>query len=109
MARTTDLTTLTTDPMARRPPLGPTTDPVGTDTGTVDKVSPTTRPPRAGLSRQRRNAADEHGQRFDWAAFLDGVGDFQQLRDSLPEDETDENRGQLFEVVDSGGWAETRA
>mgnify|MGYP000728306602 FL=1 len=81
-------------------------------------------------------AVDEHGQRFDWAEFLARVSeietadpqdaayharvivdlvreqvpasDFRQLRDALPEDEDDENWGQLFEVVDSGGWAETR-
>lgn len=81
-------------------------------------------------------AVDEHGQRFDWTEFLARVADiehadpqdaayharvivdlvreqvapsdFQQLRDALPEDEDDENWGQLFDVVDSGGWAETR-
>ena len=81
-------------------------------------------------------AVDEHGQRFDWAEFLDRVAeienaerqdaayharvvvdlvreqvpgsDFQQLRDALPEDEDDENWAQLFDVVDGGGWAEAR-
>jgi uncharacterized protein (DUF2267 family) len=81
-------------------------------------------------------AVHEHGQRFDWEEFLDRVSertgtdptevayharvvvdfveskvpgsDFQQLRDSLPEDEDDENWGKLFEVVDAGGWSETK-
>jgi uncharacterized protein (DUF2267 family) len=80
-------------------------------------------------------AVDEHGQRFDWAEFVDRVvaitgadpadaayrarvivdlvsevvpaSDFQQLRDQLPESEDDENWGQLFDVVDAGGWQET--
>ncbi|MFD1686195.1 DUF2267 domain-containing protein [Halobellus litoreus] len=80
-------------------------------------------------------AVHEHGQRFDWTEFLDRVSriehtdraeaayharvvvdlvhslvpesDFQQLRDSLPEAEDEEDWGQLFEVVDAGGWKET--
>lgn len=76
----------------------------------------------------------EHGQRFDWREFLDRVteiegvdrpeaayharvvvdlvasqvpaSDFQQLRDQLPESRDDEDWGQLFEVVDAGGWGE---
>lgn len=74
-------------------------------------------------------AVHEHGQRFDWAEFVERVSeiegtdpadaayharvvvdlvneqvpasDFQQLRDMLPEGETDENWGKLFEVVDA--------
>lgn len=80
------------------------------------------------------SAVDAHGQRFDWREFLDRVAeiehvepqdaayharviidlvesivpasDFQQLRDALPEDPDDENWGQLFEIVDAGGWSE---
>ena len=80
-------------------------------------------------------APEEHGQRFDWSTFVARVAeiertegtdaayharlivdlvhdlvpesDFQQLRDQLPEGETDENWGELFEVVDAGGWRET--
>jgi uncharacterized protein (DUF2267 family) len=80
------------------------------------------------------DAVAEHGQRFDWSAYLDRVtaisgadprdaayqarvvvdlvstlvpeSDFQQLRDQLPESEDDENWGKLFEVVDAGGWRE---
>ncbi len=79
-------------------------------------------------------AVHEHGQRFDWREFVSRVSeiegvdrpeaayharvivdltstivppsDFQQLRDQLPESEDDENWGQLFEVVDAGGWSE---
>jgi len=79
-------------------------------------------------------AVREHGQRFDWREFVERVGDvenadptdaayharvivdlvhslvpesdFQQLRDSLPESEDDENWRKLFEVVDAGGWSE---
>ncbi len=32
--------------------------------------------------------------------------DFQELRDSLPESEDDENWRKLFEIVDAGGWGE---
>ena len=74
----------------------------------------------------------EHGQRFDWPAYLDRVSeiagedradaayharvvidlvrevvpesDFRQLRDELPERKGD--WGNLFEVVDAGGWHE---
>ena len=79
-------------------------------------------------------AVREHGQRFDWHEFVDRVSeieeadpadaayharvvvdlvetlvpasDFRQLRDSLPESEGEENWGQLFELVDAGGWTE---
>ena len=82
-------------------------------------------------------AVDEHGQRFDWHEFLDRVSeieqtdradaalharvvadlaasivpesDLRQLRDQLPEAESDESWGQLFELVDAGGWEATRA
>jgi len=78
-------------------------------------------------------AVREHGQRFDWRDFVSRVADeeravpseaayharlvvdlvreavpasdFEQFRDHLPEDE---NWDELFEVVDSGGWALTR-
>jgi uncharacterized protein (DUF2267 family) len=77
-------------------------------------------------------ASHEHGDRFDWPEFLTRVSeiervdkadaayharvivdliedlvppsDFQQLRDQLPESDTDEDWGELFEVVDAGGW-----
>jgi len=80
-------------------------------------------------------AVHEHGQRFDWQKFVSRVSeieetdpadaayharvivdlvqtlvpesDFQQLRDSLPESEDDENWDNLFEIVDNGGWSET--
>ncbi len=79
-------------------------------------------------------AVHEHGQRFDWSEFVERVSeieqadpadaayhariivdlietlvpesDFQQLRDSLPESEDDENWRKLFEIVDAGGWGE---
>ncbi|MFC7020593.1 MULTISPECIES: DUF2267 domain-containing protein [Haloarcula] len=79
-------------------------------------------------------AVHEHGQHFDWAEYVERVSgiegadpadaahharvivdlvesvvpasDFRQLRDSLPGSEGDENWGNLFEVVDSGGWSE---
>lgn len=79
-------------------------------------------------------AVDEHGQRFDWNEFVSRVSeieatdpadaayharvivdfvrtlvpesDFQQLRDSLPESEDDENWRKLFEIADAGGWNE---
>jgi uncharacterized protein (DUF2267 family) len=79
-------------------------------------------------------AVHEHGQRFDWQAFVGRVSaiegtdrseaayhaqvivdlvsdlvppsDLQQLRDQLPED--DENWGKLFAVVDAGGWGEAQ-
>lgn len=78
-------------------------------------------------------AVADHGQRFDWPEFVQRVGersnaegtdaayharvivdlvetlvpesDFQQLRALLPEDEDTEDWGELFEIVDSGGWA----
>ena len=81
-------------------------------------------------------AVDDHGQRFDWQEFVARVSDidnaeptdsayraqvivdlvqtqvpgsdFQQLRDQLPESEDDENWGKLFELVDAGGWDDTR-
>ena len=77
-------------------------------------------------------AVCEHGQRFDWREFLTRVSeietadrsdaayharvimdlvheqvpesDFRQLRDSLPEGDDEEGWGQLFEIVDGGGW-----
>jgi uncharacterized protein (DUF2267 family) len=79
-------------------------------------------------------AVHEHGQRFDWREFVSRVSeieetdpadaayhariivdlvhtlvpesDFQQLRDSLPESEDEENWRKLFEIVDNGGWSE---
>ncbi|AFK19482.1 DUF2267 domain-containing protein [Haloferax mediterranei ATCC 33500] len=79
-------------------------------------------------------AVHEHSQHFDWTEFVSRVSeieqtdpaaaayharviidlvrtlvppsDFQQLRDQLPESESDENWRKLFEVVDSGGWSE---
>lgn len=81
-------------------------------------------------------AVREHGQRFDWREFVEHVAeienvepsdaayhaqvivdlvhtqvpesDFRQLRDLLPESEDDENWGKLFELVDAGGWDDTR-
>jgi uncharacterized protein (DUF2267 family) len=81
-------------------------------------------------------AVDDHGQRFDWQEFVARVSDienadaadaayhaqvvvdlvhtqvpasdFRQLRDQLPESEDDENWGNLFRLVDAGGWDETR-
>ncbi|MFC3476551.1 DUF2267 domain-containing protein [Halobacterium litoreum] len=80
-------------------------------------------------------AVHEHGQRFDWSAFVDRVteiegvdrpeaayhaqvvvdlvcsvvpeADVRQLRDQLPESEDDENWGKLFGIVDAGGWEAT--
>lgn len=82
-------------------------------------------------------AVHEHGQRFDWEEFVSRISeiegaepqdaayharvivdlihtlvpesDFQQLRDALPESEEDENWGNLFEVVDAGGWDQREA
>jgi uncharacterized protein (DUF2267 family) len=79
-------------------------------------------------------AVETHGERFGWAEFLDHVAgiegrdraesahharvivdlvadlvpesDFRQLRDQLPEHASAENWGQLFEIVDAGGWSE---
>ncbi|OLZ40782.1 hypothetical protein A6E15_07165 [Natrinema saccharevitans] len=79
-------------------------------------------------------AVDEHGQRFDWREFVSRVSDientdpsdaayharvivdlvrtqvpesdFRQLRDQLPEDQSDENWEKLFEIVDAGGWGD---
>jgi uncharacterized protein (DUF2267 family) len=81
-------------------------------------------------------AVHEHGQRFDWREFVSRVAeregadpadaayhaqvivdfvhaqvppsDFRQLRDMLPESESDENWGKLFAVVDAGGWGEAQ-
>ena len=81
-------------------------------------------------------AVHDHGQRFDWPEFVARVSDiehtepsdseyraqvivdlvamqvppsdYRQLRDQLPESEDDENWGKLFELVDAGGWDETR-
>ncbi len=77
-------------------------------------------------------AVNEHGQRFDWDEYLDRVSeiedtgraqaayharaiidlvhtqvpesDFEKLREQLPQGE--EDWGQLFEIVDAGGWSE---
>jgi len=77
-------------------------------------------------------AVYDHGQRFDWSEYVGRVSeiegsdrsdaayharvvmdlvasvvpesDFQQLRDELPQRK--ENWGNLFEVVDAGGWQE---
>jgi uncharacterized protein (DUF2267 family) len=79
-------------------------------------------------------AVHEHGERFDWQTFVDRVSeiegtgvdgaeaayharvvvdlvasqvppsDLQQLRDQLPESDDDEDWGELFEMVDAGGW-----
>ena len=81
-------------------------------------------------------AVHEHGQRFGWATFVERVSeiarvdrpkaahharviidliheevpesDFRQFRDLLPEAEDDENWAKLFELVDAGGWEQTR-
>ena len=78
----------------------------------------------------------EHGERFDWREFvgrvsdIEGVeredaayhaqvivdlvasaatdADFEQLRDGLPESEDDGDWGELFGVVDAGGWQEAQ-
>lgn len=78
-------------------------------------------------------AVDEHGERFDWEEFVRRVSevtgedppeaayqaqvivdlvaslvpetDLRQLRGGLPEGEDEEDWGELFEVVDSGGWS----
>ncbi|WP_226013447.1 DUF2267 domain-containing protein [Halomicrobium salinisoli] len=80
-------------------------------------------------------AVHEHGQRFDWPEFVERVSeiesvdrpeaayharvvvdlvadvvpdsDFRQLRDQLPESDDEEGWGNLFEVVDAGGWRES--
>jgi uncharacterized protein (DUF2267 family) len=79
-------------------------------------------------------AVHDHGQRFDWTEFVDRVADisgadpsdaayharvtvdlmqtvvpdadFQDLRGQLPESADDENWGELFGIVDAGGWGE---
>ncbi|MEF8780398.1 MAG: DUF2267 domain-containing protein [Haloferacaceae archaeon] len=79
-------------------------------------------------------AVEEHGQRFDWREFIERVAeienadapdaayharvvvdlvhsevpesDFRELRKMLPEGEDAENWGQLFEIVDAGGWSD---
>jgi uncharacterized protein (DUF2267 family) len=83
-------------------------------------------------------AVHEHGQRFDWKEFVQRVSDiegegvdppeaayhariivdlmetvvppsdFRQLREQLPESESDENWRKLFEVVDGGGWGDAQ-
>jgi uncharacterized protein (DUF2267 family) len=81
-------------------------------------------------------AVHKHGERFDWKEFvlrvseIEGVdrpeaayhaqvimdlvstlvppSDFQQLRDQLPESESDENWRKLFKIVDAGGWGEAQ-
>jgi len=81
-------------------------------------------------------AVHDHGQRFDWAEFVERVSDIegvdrpdaayhaqvivdlvgtlvppsdlQQLRDQLPEGEDDENWGKLFAVIDDGGWGDAQ-
>ncbi|MFA9517390.1 DUF2267 domain-containing protein [Halopenitus sp. H-Gu1] len=81
-------------------------------------------------------AVQEHGQRFDWQEFVERVSDieqadppdaayharvimdlvhtvapesdFHQLRDSLPESDNEESWGQLFEIVDAGGWSDAQ-
>ena len=81
-------------------------------------------------------AVHDHGQRFDWAEFVERVSeiegvdrpdaayhaqvivdlvgtlvppsDLQQLRDQLPEGEDDENWGKLFAVIDDGGWGDAQ-
>lgn len=78
-------------------------------------------------------AVDEHGQRFDWDAFVTRVADIEgtdppeaayhaqvvmdlvgeavpdseleHVRDQLPEGE--EDWGELFALIDSGGWGES--
>lgn len=77
-------------------------------------------------------AVHEHGQRFDWQEFVERVSDiegtdpsdaayharvvidlaqtvvpesdFRELRDQLPGSNDDEDWGELFEIVDAGGW-----
>jgi len=79
-------------------------------------------------------AVHDHGQRFDWTEFVDRVADisgadqsdaayharvvvdlmhtvvppadFEDLRGQLPEGEDEENWGELFGIVDAGGWGE---
>lgn len=78
-------------------------------------------------------AVEEHGERFGWDEFVRRVSevtgedppdaayqaqvvmdlvaslvpetDLRQLRGGLPEGEDEEDWGELFEVVDSGGWS----
>lgn len=78
----------------------------------------------------------EHGERFDWREFVRRVGEIEgvdppeaayhaqvimdlvseavpaselrQIRGQLPEAEDDENWGQLFAVIDAGGWGEAQ-
>ncbi|WP_396612527.1 DUF2267 domain-containing protein [Haloferax sp. S1W] len=81
-------------------------------------------------------AVAEHGERFDWHEFITRVSEIegvdlptaayharvivdlvnslvpeseiQQVRNQLPEDEDAENWGQLFTLVDSGGWGDAQ-
>ena len=81
-------------------------------------------------------AVPDHGQRFDWQEFVARVSeitgaeppdaayqaqlvvdlvrsvvpesDFQQLRDQLPESPERQDWGELFGVVDTGGWTDAR-
>lgn len=76
----------------------------------------------------------EHGERFDWREFVSRVSEIEgvdppkaayhakvvmdlvssatpeneikQIRGQLPESEDDEDWGELFEVIDAGGWQE---
>lgn len=78
---------------------------------------------------------EAHGERFDWSEFVRRVSDIEgvdppdaayhaqvimamvaevvppaeirQLRDQLPEREDDGDWGELFAVIDAGGWGET--
>lgn len=78
----------------------------------------------------------EHGERFDWREFvhrvseIEGVdppeaayhaqvimdlvgtvvppGELRQVRDQLPESEDDEDWGDLFAVIDAGGWGDAQ-
>ncbi|MDZ7731138.1 MAG: DUF2267 domain-containing protein [Natrialbaceae archaeon] len=82
-------------------------------------------------------AVHDHGQRFDWKDYIERISeiegpgvetaeaafharividlvsevvpdsDFHQLREELPESQSSENWGKLFEIVDSGGWNES--
>lgn len=80
-------------------------------------------------------APSAHGQRFDWAAFVDRVADteetdrptaayhaqvlvdylaeqvpesdFREFRDTLPDSHGEDGWGKLFGLVDAGGWRET--
>ena len=81
-------------------------------------------------------APREHGERFDYREYVQRVAaiageepqdaayqaqvivdlvhslvpptDFRQLREGLPEGEGDEDWGELFEIVDAGGWGDAQ-